>query len=201
MKAIIHNKKQVYSGFFSVSQYKLSHDLFAGGQSQELVRECFVRGAAAGVIAFDPIKDKIVLIEQFRIGVHANGEDGWIYEIIAGIIEPQQSPEEVARRESIEEAGCTLIDLESICQYYTSPGGTSEILHLYCGAVDSDNVSGIYGLKDEGEDIRAFTLDFSQAVLWLNQGKLNNASTIICMQWLILNHDRLIEKWKALKFS
>jgi ADP-ribose pyrophosphatase len=196
VKVNILNKKQVYSGFFSVTQYKLKHELFAGGESEEIVRECFERGPASGVLAYDPIADKVVLIEQFRIGVKANGESGWVNEIIAGIIDDNQTPEQVAIRESQEEAGCTLIEMEPICQYYTSPGGTSEILHLYCAAVDSKDISGIYGLKEEGEDIRAFTLDYSEAVLWLNKGKLNNASSIICMQWLILNRDRLINKWK-----
>jgi ADP-ribose pyrophosphatase len=196
VKVDILKKKQVYSGFFSVYEYKLKHELFAGGESEEIIRECFERGPASGVLAFDPIADKVVLIEQFRIGVKANGENGWVNEIIAGIIEENQTPEQVAVRESEEEAGCKLIEIESICQYYTSPGGTSETLYLYCAAVNSQGISGNYGLKEEGEDIRAFTLEYSEAVLWLNDGKLNNASTIICMQWLILNHDRLLNKWK-----
>lgn len=191
-------KKQVYSGFFKLAQYTLEHDLFTGGKSPVLVRECFERGPASGVLAFDPIQDKVVLIEQFRIGAFVANESGWVYEIIAGIIEDNQTPEEVALRESEEEAGCTLLDLEPICNYYSSPGGTSEVLHLYCGAVDSSHITGYYGLQEEGEDIRALVLGFDEAVKWLESGKLNNASTIICMQWLIIHHDRLVNKWHGI---
>ena len=198
MQATIINKKQVYSGFFNVNQYKIKHDLFSGGQSPVLTRECFERGPASGVLAFDPIQDKLVLIEQFRIGDFANNKSGWVYEIIAGIIEDNQTPEEVAIRESEEEAGCVLLDLEPIYNYYSSPGGTSEILYLYCAAVDSRNIAGHYGLSEEGEDIKAIVLDFKEAVEWLESGKLNNASTIICMQWLMLHHDEMIKKWQGI---
>jgi len=198
VEAKILDKKQVYSGFFNVNQYKVEHDLFVGGRSPALIRECFERGPATGVLAFDPIRDKVVLIEQFRIGAFVNNESGWVYEIIAGINENNQKPEEVAYRESEEEAGCSLLALEPICNYYSSPGGTSEVLYLYCGAVDSRNIEGYYGLEEEGEDIKAMVVDFDKAVKWLEAGKLNNASTIICMQWLIIHHDRIVNKWQGI---
>ncbi|MFK5892080.1 MAG: NUDIX domain-containing protein [Pseudomonadota bacterium] len=196
MQATIIEKKQVYSGFFNLNQYKITHDLYSGDVSPVLIRECFERGPASGVLAFDPIRDKVVLIEQFRIGAFVNNESGWVYEIIAGIIEDNQSPEDVAIRESEEEAGCVLLDLEPICNYYSSPGGTSEILYLYCAAVDSRDIAGHYGLTEEGEDIKAIVLDYKEAVRWLEAGKLNNASTIICMQWLTINHDTMVKKWQ-----
>jgi len=185
-----------YSGFFKLNRYAIKHSLFAGGMSSTIHRECFERGHAVAVLAFDPIKNKIILLEQFRIGAWVNNQQGWMYEVIAGIIEPQQSPEEVAHREAREEADCELLDMEFICDYYSSPGGSSETLHLYCAAVDSEGIGGLYGLETEGEDIRATVVDYDEAVKWLKEGKLNNASTIICMQWLILNHQRLVGQWK-----
>lgn len=187
--------ESAYSGFFKLNRYTLKHRLFCGEMSPILHRECFERGHAVAVIAFDPIKDKVVLLEQFRIGAWVHNQDAWMYEVIAGIIEDKQSPEEVAYREAKEEAGCDLLALEHICNYYSSPGGSSETLQLYCAAVNSDGIEGLYGLETEGEDIKAIVVDFSQAMEWLDGGRLNNASTIICLQWLILNHQRLLNKW------
>ncbi len=198
MQAKIIAKKQLYSGFFKINQYEVEHDLFEGENTSTVIRECFERGHASAILAFDPILDNVILIEQFRIGVKVNQENGWVYEVIAGIIEHNQTPEDVAIRESQEEAGCHILALEPICQYYTSPGGSTETLFLYCGAVDSRNVEGFYGLAEEGEDIRALVIDYKIAINWLNVGKLNNASTIISMQWLILNHARLVKKWKKI---
>lgn len=184
-----------YSGFFKLNQYRIKHSLFTGGMSAILNRECFERGHAVAVLAFDPIRDRVILLEQFRIGAWVHEQQGWMYEVIAGIIEKDQTPEQVAVREAIEEANCELLDMESICQYYSSPGGSSETLQLFCAAINSEGVEGIYGLASEGEDIRATVVDYSEAVEWLEAGKLNNASTVICMQWLMLNHERLLEKW------
>jgi len=192
----IISQESAYTGFFKLNRYTLQHRLFAGPMSSILHRECFERGHAVAVLAFDPLQNKIVLLEQFRIGAWVHDQNAWMYEVIAGIIEEQQSPEEVAHREAEEEAGCKLLDMEYICNYYSSPGGSSETLQLYCAAVNSAGVEGLYGLESEGEDIRAVVVDYAQAVDWLDEGKLNNASTIISLQWLMLNHTRLIDKWQ-----
>jgi len=194
----IISQESAYSGFFKLNRYGLKHRLFAGPMSSLLHRECFERGHAVAVLAFDPIKNSVVLLEQFRIGAWVHEQKAWMYEVIAGIIEDQQTAKEVAHREAQEEAGCKLMDMEYICNYYSSPGGSSETLQLYCGAVNSEGIEGLYGLESEGKDIRAIVLDYAQAVEWLKEGKLNNASTIICMQWLMLNHERLVDKWKHL---
>jgi ADP-ribose pyrophosphatase len=194
------NKEAGYDGFFKVNRYTLEHRLFQGGMTKTLLRECFERGHAVGVLAYDPWQDKVILLEQFRIGAYCNGETGqlhspWLYEIIAGIVEPGESQQEVAYREAQEEAGCQLLALEPICDFYVSPGGTSETIQLYCGCVKSDGMGGIFGLDDEGEDIRVIVLEYLQAVDLMHQGKLNNASTLIAMQWLMLNREMLHKKW------
>ncbi len=196
MTVKINKKKTVYQGFFTVSEYHLQHTLFSGEMSPDIIRECFHKAPAVGVLAFDPILDRVVLLEQFRIGAKVNGESGWIFEIIAGIIDTQQTANAVAQREALEEAGCELLDMEPVCEYYTSPGATPEIMHLFCAAIDSRGVGGIFGVAEEGEDIRALVVDYQQAIQWLHDGRLNNATTIIAMQWLMLNHERLREKWK-----
>ena len=197
-KAELLSVNTVYNGFFKTNSYLLRHSLYAGGMSQAITRECFERFHAVGVLAFDPRRNKVVLIEQFRIGPWVNNDKGWICEIIAGIIEKDEKPENVAIREAEEEAGCKILALEPIHKYYSSPGGSSETLQLYCGAVDSRNIEGLYGLAAEGEDIKAVVVDYEQAVEWLNKGKINNASSIICLQWLILHHEELMQKWNKL---
>jgi len=198
---LIH-KETGYNGFFTVNQYALQHRQFNGEQTRVLMRECFERGHAVGVLAYDPWQDKIVLLEQFRIGAYVySGEkeeqqSPWLLEIIAGIVEPGEDQEAVAHREAFEEAGCELLALESIGDFYSSPGGTSETIQLYCACVKSDGIGGIHGLEEEGEDIRVIVVSFDEAVQWLKEGRLNNASAMISMQWLMLNKDDIREKWQ-----
>lgn len=184
-------KKSGYNGFFTLNVYRLQHNTFAGGKTPVLHRECLERGHAVGVLAYDPKLDRIVLLEQFRIGAMVNNENPWLFEIIAGIVEAGESQQDVAYREAKEEADCHLDTLEPICNYYSSPGGSAETTQLYCACIDSTDIGGIHGVEEEGEDIRVFTISFDEAVKWLHQGRLNNASTIISLQWLILNRERL----------
>jgi len=204
----IIQKKTGHNGFFTLNQYTLQHALFKGGQTRELTRECFERGHAVGVLAYDPWKDAIVLLEQFRIGAYiymadqddksARSQSPWLLEIIAGIVEPGESQIDVAHREAGEEAGLTLLALEAIGNFYSSPGGTSETIQLYCACVNSSGVGGIHGLEEEGEDIQVRVVSFDDAVQLLGNGKLNNASAMVAMQWLMLNRDMLRDKWQDL---
>lgn len=204
----IIKKKSTHSGFFSINQYSLQHRKFDGEKTRELTRECFERGHAVGVLAYDPWQDNIVLIEQFRIGAHIyqlekpeeNRESPWLLEIIAGIVEPGESQIDVAHREAKEEAGLQLLALEPIGDFYSSPGGSSETTQLYCACVKSNGVGGIHGLEEEGEDIRVLVIPFSDAVQLLNHGRLNNASAMIAMQWLMLNRTELQVKWQNSDF-
>ncbi|MCU7800144.1 MAG: NUDIX domain-containing protein [gamma proteobacterium symbiont of Lucinoma myriamae] len=205
----IIQKKTGYNGFFSINQYTLQHGLFAGGQTRELTRECFERGHAVGIIAYDPWQDNIILLEQFRIGAYVNmneqtnnetnqSQSPWLLEIIAGIVEPGESQIEVAHREAEEEAELKLLALEAIGDFYSSPGGTSETTQLYCACVHSKGAGGIHGLEEEGEDIQVRVVSFSDAVQLLEKGQLNNASAMIAMQWLMLHREMLRDKWQNL---
>jgi ADP-ribose pyrophosphatase len=184
-------KTSGYNGFFTLNVFRLQHKTFTGGKTPILQRECMERGHAVGVLAYDPKQDKVVLLEQFRIGAMVNNDAPWLFEIIAGIVEEGESQQEVARREAMEEANCHFDVLEPICNFYSSPGGSSETTQLYCACIDSTNIGGIHGVEEEGEDIRVFTISFDEAVNWLSEGRLNNASTIISLQWLMLNRSRL----------
>jgi ADP-ribose pyrophosphatase len=193
----IIEKATAYQGYFRIDRYRFRHRLFAGGWSGEIKREVFERGHAVGVLGYDPERDAVVLIEQFRIGAVAAGVAAWQSEVIAGIVDEGETPETVAHREAQEEAGCTIRDLVPICRYLVSPGGSSETVQLYCGRIDSAGIGGIHGLPEEHEDIRVEVVPFAEARDRLLAGRFGNAPAIIALQWLILNRDTLRACWRA----
>ncbi len=192
----IIDKTLRYKGFFEIVRYRFRHRLFAGGWSGEIEREVFERGHAVAVLPYDPAADAVVLIEQFRIGAFVAGMAPWQIEIVAGIIEEGEAPEDVARREAEEEAGAAIGALIPICRYLVSPGGASESVQLYCGRVNSKGLGGIHGLPHENEDIRVEVQPFAAVLETLKAGKIGNAVTIVALQWLALNRDRVRAAWR-----
>ena len=187
----------IYHGFFDLIRYKVRHTLYKGGWSRILDRELFQRGNCVAVVLYDPVTDEVVLIEQFRVGAIKARDDQWLLEIVAGAIEPGESPSEVAYREAKEEAGCDIQELTRISEFYTSPGGSSEKITLYCGKVDARTLGGVHGLDHEGEDILVSVVSLDQALGKVNSGEIESAIPIIALQWLGLNRDRLRAEWKA----
>lgn len=185
-----------FQGFYRLMRYRLRHALFEGGMGAPIERELLVRGHAAGVLPYDPVRDEVVLIEQFRIGALESPRSPWLLEIVAGLIEEGEQPEEVARREAIEEAGCRLHELEHICTYYSSPGGSNERVSLFVGRVDSAGLGGVYGLPDEGENIRVEVKPAAEAFEQVGRGLIDNAMSIIALQWLQTNRERLRASWR-----
>jgi len=179
----IEIEEVAFQGFFRMSKLTLKHSLFNGGQSQSLTRERFDRGPAVGVLLYDQKRDIVVLIEQFRVGA-LNEASPWIFELVAGMVEKGEQPEEVAHRETLEEAGAKLEKLIPICDYLVSPGGTDEKLHVYLGLVDSSPIEGIHGLPEEGEDIKIHKVSSQQAFDGVADGSINNGATVIAIQWL-----------------
>jgi ADP-ribose pyrophosphatase len=140
----------------------------------------------------------VVLVEQFRIGALEAPGDPWLLEIVAGVIDkPDETPEDVVRREAVEEANCYIQDIVHICDYFVSPGGTSERISLFCGKVDAVGVGGVCGLEEEAEDIRVTVMPFPEAIAQLQAGNIKSAAPIIALQWLQLNHDQLRVQWRA----
>ncbi len=175
-----------YKGFFRLLRLRLRHRLFAGGWSQEITRELFDRGHAAAVLPYDPVRDEVVLVEQFRVGaVYAEGNP-WLLEIVAGIVEEGESEEAVVRREALEEAGLTLKTLTRAMSYFSSPGGCSERITVFIGEVDASEAASHAGLASESEDIRVHRLPREQAMQWLAEGRIDNAASVIALQWLEL---------------
>ncbi|WP_039916599.1 NUDIX domain-containing protein [Cellvibrio mixtus] len=187
----IIRREEMYKRFFRVEKLFLRHKLFNGEWSGEIGRELFVRGEAVAVVLYDPHRDLIGIVEQFRVGALAEPNGPWCYEVVAGMLEEGELPEDVARRELREEANVEPYALEYICNYLSSPGGCDEKLHLYCGLCDLSQAGGVYGLPEEGEDIRVHVFAAHEVFAGLYSGAFNNAAALICLQWLQLNRSRL----------
>ena len=190
-------REVLYQGIFRMARYHLRYKLYNGGWSHVLSREVMERKSAAGVLPYDPILDRVVLIEQFRPGAIANPQSPWLWEIVAGVFIPDEMPNQVAIREAKEEAGCEILDLYPICEYFVSPGGSNEYFHLYCGRIDASNAGGIHGLCDEDEDIRSWCLPSDEAFVLLQEGKIKTSPAIISLQWLQLNREWLKQLWQT----
>jgi ADP-ribose pyrophosphatase len=194
-KVEILEKIICYQGFFQLVRYRLKHTLFAGGWSRELLREVLERGHAAAVLPYDPILDQVVMIEQFRPGAMGNMEEPWLWEIVAGILEPGEQASEVAHREAVEEMGCPVSALIRICDFFVSPGATTETATLFCGRVDATQAKGIQGVSEENEDIQVHVISLATALEMLTQGKIRFAPAIIALQWLALHHQEVKQQF------
>lgn len=184
-------REPLYSGFFRLERFRVRHRLFAGGWTETFSREVFVRHEAAVALLYDPARERVVMIEQFRAPAIGKVANPWLLELVAGLIDKDESPEEVARREAQEEAGCSVGALLPIARYLPSPGGSDEFVHLFLGIVDSEGLGGIHGLPGEHEDIRVHLVPLAEARALLDGGGINNAATLIALQWLLLNQGRL----------
>lgn len=194
----IIDRQTVWKGRFQIDRYRLRHRLHGGGWSEPFLREVFERGHAAAVLPYDPIADRVVLIEQFRPGAYASGRHPWLIEIVAGIIDAKDdSPEDVVRREAWEEAQVKVGAIERIASCLLTPGACSESMEIYIGRAEAAGAGGVHGLAHEHEDIRVFTLSTDEALALLAAGRIANAVAIIALQWLALNRTQLRDRWGA----
>ncbi|MDQ2102598.1 NUDIX domain-containing protein [Azospirillum isscasi] len=194
----VQEKKTAYDGYLKIDVYRLRHKKFDGSWTGVLPpREVCVRGQAVGVLLYDPDRDSVVLIEQFRVGAASAGGPAWLTEIVAGLLDEGETPEDVARREAVEEAGCTIREIETICDYYPSPGAYDEHVTVFCGRVDSQGLAATGGLEEEHEDIRICVVPSDEAIRMLDENRLNNSIAIIALGWLARNRERLRTQWNG----
>ncbi|EOD9898230.1 ADP-ribose diphosphatase [Enterobacter hormaechei] len=189
-------RETLYSGFFSMELYRFRHRLFNGEMSGEIKREIFERGHAAVLLPYDPVRDEVVLVEQVRIAAYDTSETPWLLEMVAGMIEEGESVEDVARREALEEAGLVVGRTKPVLSYLASPGGTTERSSIMVGEVDATTAEGIHGLADENEDIRVHVVSRELAYQWVEEGRIDNAASVIALQWLQLHYQTLRHEWK-----
>lgn len=187
----------LYKGFFSLKRYRLQYRLFSGGWSPPVVRELLTRPRVAAALPYDPVLDQVVLIEQFRIGTLAGSDRPWQIEVIAGLMEAEETPETVVHREAREEADLQVLDLIPICDYWSSPGGTDERIALFCAKVDASHAGGVHGLAKENEDILVRTMRADEAFAAVESGKINNAAAIIALQWLQLHKANVRDRFST----
>ncbi|KXI30261.1 ADP-ribose diphosphatase [Paraglaciecola hydrolytica] len=192
----IIKKDSLYNGFFKMVKYAFRYRLFQGGWSEVIEREIFERGHAVAVLLYDPALAEFVLIEQIRIGALATSNSPWLVEIVAGIIDPGEAPAEVCKREALEEAGVEISHLRKALSYLASPGGTTERLHIYVAKVDARKAQGVHGLDYESEDILVHRVAEQQAMVWLENGVVENAATLIALQWFALNKQQVLQEWE-----
>lgn len=193
----VESRETVFQGFFRMDRLKLSHARFDGGRTPLFSRELFIRGDATCVLPYDPVRDEVVLLEQFRPGAMGRAQSPWLLELVAGMNEPGETPQQAAQREGEEEAGLHFQSLEPICEYLVSPGGTTEMIHLFCGHVSTENAGGLFGIEEEHEDIRAHVITLDQALAMIADGQINNAAALIGLQWLFINRTRLQQEWSS----
>ena len=192
---VIEKRETLFQGFYRLDKLHLRHRQFAGGMGPLLTRELFVRPPAVGVLIYDPATDEVLLIEQCRVGA-LDDIHPWQMEIVAGLVESGEQPEDVVRREAEEEAGVVLGKVERVMEFMPSPGGSDERFTLYVASADLLQAGGVHGLLEEGEDIRVNVMSVNQALSALERGRINNAPCILALQWLALNKPRLLARWK-----
>jgi ADP-ribose pyrophosphatase len=186
---VIHERARLHDGFLKIERLTVTCRLFEGGWSAPFTREVLLRERGVGVLLYDPRLDKVLLVEQFRVGCLDDDVNGpWALELVAGLLDkPDENPADVARREAVEEAGVSVGQLLRICEYYNSPGGSNERITVFCAAFDAMQAGGIFGVDSESENIRTVILDRSEALAAMAAGTINNAMSVIALQWLQLN--------------
>ncbi|PZO65556.1 MAG: NUDIX hydrolase [Paracoccus denitrificans] len=186
-----------YSDYFAVEAHRLRHTTFAGGWSADLRRAVFVSGDACVVLPWDPVRDLVLLIEQFRPGPFARHDPNpWLIETIAGRIDAGESPEDAARREAIEEAGLTLHELIQAPSAYSSPGMVAEYLYNFVAITELDPATGtVGGLETEDEDIRSFTVPREELTRMAMAGEIGNGPLLTLALWLECSHAELRQQF------
>ncbi len=187
--------EDAFSGHYRLRRVTLEHRRFDGGWSAPITRELFERGDAVGVLLWDPDRDELVMLEQFRVGAVRGDASPWMLELVAGVVEPGESDEDVAHRETAEESGLSLAALEPIVTFFPSPGACSEQVRLFVGRVSSAAASGVHGCLEEGEDILVHRLPRVEVMAMLENNRINNGHTLIALQWLQIHGDALRQRW------
>jgi ADP-ribose pyrophosphatase len=193
--AEVVRQEEAFRGYFKVNRYFFRHGLFQGGVSEVLNREVFERGQSGAVLPYDPVRDEVLLIRQFRPGAYVAGRHPFMWEIPAGIIEANENAELLAVREVEEEAGLKVDRVEALYTLMLSPGCMSETCSVFVGRCDTSRAGGIFGHDSEGENILAKVFPLSEALAMAARNDIENVIAVVALQWLALNRDQLRKRW------
>ena len=187
-----------FARHLAVDVVRYRNRLFDGGWSGERVFDIVRRGGAVAVVLYDPDCDSVVLIEQFRVAPLFGGRSPWQVEVVAGLIDSGETPEEVARRETLEEANLDLLGpLLPIQCMLPATGSYDEAVWLFCGRVDARRAGGVHGLAEEHEDIRVIVKTIPEIEAMLDAGRIESAHALVALYWLLRHRDRLRHEWPA----
>lgn len=194
----VRSHRRTYSSYLGIEEIELRHRRFDGGWSAPLARSVALWGDAVTLLPYDPVRDRVLLIEQFRAAAMARGDRcPWCIEVVAGRVDADETPDAVARREAAEEAGLELGRLMATGQYYSTPGMTGEVLYGFIGEADLPHSGGLHGLAREHEDIRTVVLDFADAMAAAARGEVNTGPALVALLWLSAHRDELRKAWRA----
>jgi ADP-ribose pyrophosphatase len=188
-------KEELYDGYFRADRWHVRYRRHDGTWLDEHGLEVFDRGHAVSVLPYDAKADAVVLVEQFRVAAAPTTDPPWLMEAVAGATKPGEVPEEVARREALEEAGLELGDLKRLPRFLPSPGAVTEELHVFIGQADSTKAGGLHGLADEHEDIQVHVVAFDEVLAMVEDGRIVAANTVIPVLWLALHKEEMQEAW------
>ena len=183
----ILNKKNIHNGFFKMNEITLKYKKYDGSWSNEIKRELFGGAQVSAVLPYDPENKKIVLIQQFRPGTISRDSNNYLDEIVAGIIDPGETPKDTAIRECLEETGCKVKNLRSIQGYFPAPGSSESFYHLFLAEVIAPDKEAVRGLENENEDILVKSYTFEQVKEKMEKNEILNGLTLIALQWFFLN--------------
>ena len=189
----------VFKRHLRLDVYRFRHRRFSGEWSGERIWDIVRRGGAIGIVLYDPERDAVVLIEQFRLAPLLSGMTPWVIEVVAGLLDHEGEPEaHVARREALEEAGIAVEgELIPIQRYTPTPGDSDQATMLFCGRVDSRGAGGVHGLAEENEDIRVTVKPMAEIARMVDAGEIDNGHTLVCLYWLLRHRDEVRRKWGA----
>ncbi len=189
-------RDRAYEGFFKMDVFKLRFELFRGGMSPEIEREVLIARQSICCLPYDPVRDEVVLVEQFRTAAYAAGEEHpWMLEAPAGLMEEGEEAPETAKREVGEETGCTISALDYAGPLLSSQGALSERTNVFIGCTSTEGVGGIHGIESEGENIRVLVIPFDDAIALFNTGTIQSAFGAVPLLWLSRHRERLLRQW------
>jgi len=179
-----------------IDTFRFRHRLFSGEWSAERSYDVLRRGQAVAIVLYDPDRDAVVLVEQFRLPALLAGSSPWQLEAAAGLIDTDETPDAVAIRETREETDLALIGEPILIQRYLSSSGNSdESVVLFCGRADSAAAGGVHGLPEEHEDIRVVVKTLAEIEALIDAGAIESGHTLIGLHWLLRHRDRLQRLW------
>lgn len=181
------NAKLLSNNWYLLNKYTFDYQK-QDGTWQQQEREAYDRGNGAVILLYNKVARTVILTRQFRLPTYINGNpDGMLIEACAGLLD-EDNPEECIKRETIEETGYEINEVEKVYEVYMSPGSVTEILYFFIAAyTPKDKVAAGGGAEDEQEDIEILELPIDEAMQMIKTGEIKDAKTIMLLQHLLLS--------------